>query len=134
MTRWLFFTITLSHYNIKKCVDTTNMGGRTYPVRYYPVAIRLRDREGRAILCIALFPLEWGLFGRNTRSAIQGTSSRDCANPSTTEKTTSGVGDAAQLCIKDIVVSKISDFICIFAIFVVTLHVFNAFCEENTKQ
>ena len=33
-----------------------NMGGRTYPVRYYPVAIRLRDREGRAILCIALFP------------------------------------------------------------------------------
>ena len=35
---------------------TTNMGGRTYPVRYYPVAIRLRDRKGRAILCIALFP------------------------------------------------------------------------------
>ena len=33
-----------------------NMGGRTYPVRYYPVAIRLRDRKGRAILCIALFP------------------------------------------------------------------------------
>ena len=32
------------------------MGGRTYPVRYYPVAIRLRDRKGRAILCIALFP------------------------------------------------------------------------------
>ena len=46
------------------------MGGRTYPVRYYPVAIRLRDRNstphqfaklvgdpvGRAILCIALFP------------------------------------------------------------------------------
>ena len=26
------------------------------PVRYYPVAIRLRDRKGRAILCIALNP------------------------------------------------------------------------------
>ena len=32
------------------------MGGRTYPVRYYPIAIWLRDRKGRAILCIALFP------------------------------------------------------------------------------
>ena len=46
------------------------MGGRTYPVRYYPIAIRLRTRNsaphqftklvgdpvGRAILCIALFP------------------------------------------------------------------------------
>ena len=49
--------IKVSHYfHIKKCVDTTNMGGRTYPVRYYPGAIRLRDRKGRAILCIALFP------------------------------------------------------------------------------
>ena len=59
MRRGGFFScaiITLSHYNIKKRVDTTNMGGRTYPVRYYPVAIRLRDRKGRAILCIALFP------------------------------------------------------------------------------
>ena len=58
------------YFHIKKCVDTTNMGGRTYPVRYYPVAIRLRDRNstphqftklvgdpvGRAVLCIALFP------------------------------------------------------------------------------
>ena len=58
------------YFHIKKCVDTTNMGGRTYPVRYYPVAIWLRDRNstphqftklvgdpvGRAILCIALFP------------------------------------------------------------------------------
>ena len=58
------------YFHIKKCVDTTNMGGRTYPVRYYPIAIRLRDRNstphqftkligdpvGRAILCIALFP------------------------------------------------------------------------------
>ena len=33
-----------------------NMGGSAYPVRHYPIAIRLRDREGRAILCIALFP------------------------------------------------------------------------------
>ena len=32
------------------------MGGRAYPVRHYPVAIRLRDRKGRAILCIALNP------------------------------------------------------------------------------
>ena len=58
------------YFHIKKCVDTTNIGGRTYPVRYDPVAIRLRDRNstphqftklvgdpvGRAILCIALFP------------------------------------------------------------------------------
>ena len=44
------------YFHIKKCVDTTNMGGSTYPVRYYPVAIRLRDRKGRAILCIALNP------------------------------------------------------------------------------
>ena len=33
-----------------------NMGGRAYPIRHYPIAIRLRDREGRAILCIALSP------------------------------------------------------------------------------
>ena len=32
------------------------LGGRAYPVRHYPIAIRLRDREGRAILCIALNP------------------------------------------------------------------------------
>ena len=44
------------YFHIKKCVNTTNMGGRTYPVRYYPIAIWLRDRKGRAILCIALFP------------------------------------------------------------------------------
>ena len=31
-------------------------GGRAYPVRHYPIAIRLRDRKGRAILCIALNP------------------------------------------------------------------------------
>jgi hypothetical protein len=31
-------------------------GGRVYPVRHYPIAIRLRDREGRAILCVALTP------------------------------------------------------------------------------
>ena len=33
-----------------------HIGGRVYPVRHYPVAIRLRDREGHAILCIALNP------------------------------------------------------------------------------
>ena len=32
------------------------MGGRTCPVRYYPIAIRLRTRKGCAILCIALNP------------------------------------------------------------------------------
>ena len=32
-----------------------NMGGRAYPVRHYPIAIRLRDREGRAILCSHYF-------------------------------------------------------------------------------
>jgi len=32
------------------------IGGRAYPVRHYPIAMRLRDRKGRAILCIALFP------------------------------------------------------------------------------
>ena len=32
------------------------LGGRAYPVRHYPLAIRLRDRKGRAILCIALNP------------------------------------------------------------------------------
>ena len=140
------------------CANTPNfiqIGGRAYPVRHYPIAVRLRDRKGHAILCIALnpqsgdfsdailevpseallhlrkvlfrekapeyhsgvidkecicksrccaitaqeclgsrdmlkiakrtqerfcsmycvHPSEWGLFGRNTRSAIQGTSS-----------------------------------------------------------
>ena len=32
------------------------MGGRVYPVRHYPIAIWLRDREGRAILCVAFIP------------------------------------------------------------------------------
>ena len=32
------------------------LGGRAYPVRHYPVAIRLRTRKGCAILCIALNP------------------------------------------------------------------------------
>ena len=32
------------------------LGGRAYPVRYYPIAVRLRDRKGHAILCIALNP------------------------------------------------------------------------------
>ena len=33
-----------------------HIGGRVYPVRHYPITIRLRDREGHAILCIALNP------------------------------------------------------------------------------
>ena len=32
------------------------IGGRAYPVRHYPIAVRLRDREGHAILCITLNP------------------------------------------------------------------------------
>ncbi len=32
------------------------LGGRAYPVRHYPVAIRLRTRKGCAILCIVLNP------------------------------------------------------------------------------
>ena len=32
------------------------LGGRAYPVRHYPVAIRLRTRKEYAILCIALTP------------------------------------------------------------------------------
>ena len=61
------------------CLSIANnfigLGGRAYPVRHYPIAIRLRDRKGRAILCVALISSEWGLFGCNTRSAIRGTSS-----------------------------------------------------------
>ena len=37
-------------------LSITFLGGRAYPVRHYPIAIRLRDRKGRAILCIALNP------------------------------------------------------------------------------
>ena len=34
------------------CFNLTKIiGGRSYPVRHYPVAMRLRDRKGRAILC-----------------------------------------------------------------------------------
>ena len=32
------------------------IGGSAYPVRHYPIAIRLRTRKGYAILCIALNP------------------------------------------------------------------------------
>ena len=33
-----------------------HQGGRGYPVHRFPIAMRLRDRKGRAILCIALNP------------------------------------------------------------------------------
>ena len=33
-----------------------HQGGRGYPVHRFPIAIRLRDRKGRAIQCIALNP------------------------------------------------------------------------------
>ena len=39
-----------------KCTKHDTLGGRAYPVRHYPVAIRLRTRKGCAILCIALNP------------------------------------------------------------------------------
>ena len=32
------------------------LGGRAYPVRHYPIAVRLRTRKGCAILCVALNP------------------------------------------------------------------------------
>ena len=41
------------------CANTPNfiqIGGRAYPVRHYPIAIRLCTREEYAILCIALNP------------------------------------------------------------------------------
>ena len=50
------------------------LGGRAYPVRHYPIAIRLRDRKGRAILCLRLSS-KWGLVGRCTRSAFRRTPS-----------------------------------------------------------
>ena len=33
-----------------------HQGGRGYPVHRFPIVMRLRDRKGRAILCIALNP------------------------------------------------------------------------------
>ena len=38
------------------CSYITLIGGRAYPVRHYPIAVRLRTRKGCAILCIASFP------------------------------------------------------------------------------
>ena len=51
------------------------MGGRSYPVIHYPIAMRLRDRKGRAILCLRLSS-KWELVGRCTRSAFRRTPSR----------------------------------------------------------
>ena len=45
---WLFLSNTKN--------QTTPIGGRAYPVRHYPIAVRLRTRKGYAILCIASFP------------------------------------------------------------------------------
>ena len=101
--------------NLKKsafCANTPNfiqIGGRAYPVRHYPIAIRLRtlafgnmvamivDPVNIRATCASALPThsrsswgphnilrhsmycaqssKWGLFGRNTRSAIRGTSS-----------------------------------------------------------
>jgi len=42
----------------RRSVETwmLHQGGRGYPVHRFPIAMRLRDRKGRAILCIALNP------------------------------------------------------------------------------
>ena len=47
---------TFSGGDIKKYIKHYTIGGRAYPVRHYPIAIRLRTRKGCAILCIALNP------------------------------------------------------------------------------
>ena len=52
-----------------------NMGGRAYPIRHYPIAIRLRDRGGSRHSMSCAISSEWGLFGRNTRSAFRRTPS-----------------------------------------------------------
>ena len=43
---------------VSRSVETwmLHQGGRGYPVHRFPIAMRLRDRKGRAILCIALNP------------------------------------------------------------------------------
>ena len=46
---------TFSGGDIKKYIKHYTIGGRAYPVRHYPIAIRLRDRKGRAILCSHYF-------------------------------------------------------------------------------
>jgi hypothetical protein len=57
-----------------KSHELLEMGGRSYPVHHYPIAIRLRDRKGRAILCLRLSS-KWGLVGRCTWSAFRRTPS-----------------------------------------------------------
>ena len=57
---WEIFT-TVGHclgFKSNNIVDVISqtIGGRAYPVRHYPIAIRLRDRKGRAILCVVLIP------------------------------------------------------------------------------
>ena len=49
----------IQHFPLAVCIhfyyQHFQLGGRAYPVRHYPVAIRLRDRKGRAILCSHYF-------------------------------------------------------------------------------
>ena len=81
--------------NLKKSTFFVNipnfihLGGRAYPVRHYPVAIRLRTRNStphqftklvgdpvgvrHSMYCT--ISSEWGLFGCNTRSAFRRTPS-----------------------------------------------------------
>ena len=53
------------------------LGGRSYPVRRYPIAWRLRDRGGSRLSMLATYPRSEELLGRCARSAIQGTPSPD---------------------------------------------------------
>ena len=59
--RMCIFCCTVGHclgFKSNNIVDVISqtIGGRAYPVRHYPIAIRLRDRKGRAILCVVLIP------------------------------------------------------------------------------
>ena len=58
------------------CLLIIHIGGRVYPVRHYPIAKRLRDRGGSRHSMYCAQSSEWGLFGRNTRSAFRRTPSR----------------------------------------------------------
>ena len=74
------YRVVSSEYRVRETAqkqrshELLEMGGRSYPVRHYPIAIRLRDRMGRAILCLRLSS-KWGLVGRYTRSAFRRTPS-----------------------------------------------------------
>ena len=58
-TYTFFFVLrTLPWLETNNIVDVISqpIGGRAYPVRHYPIAIRLRTRKRYAILCVVLIP------------------------------------------------------------------------------